>query len=205
MVRHRPTAAAAGVLLLAGLTGCTGSSEPGGDATSSSPSPSASPTSPAPASPTPTSTLDPAQQEAFEQASGVVLAFRQTWLDLYTGARTDLNDLNDVVAAGDLLDASLLKVQDDLNQGVTAEPKNAQVVLVTAEPETVRLKAEPPTVVVQACIDGTAATTNYPDGSQEKGVREQFSYTVIKTTYLPDPGWAVLEMKGPPDPELRRC
>ena len=73
--RLLPPAAAAGVLTLL-LAGCS----------PDTPAPSPTPTTAtASASPTPTSTLTPAQQEAFEQATDVVLAFEQTILDLYTG------------------------------------------------------------------------------------------------------------------------
>lgn len=201
MVRPLPTAAAAGVLLLSGLAGCTSNPDPG---PSGSPSVSVSQPS-VPVSPSPTWTLPPDEQEAFAEATDVVMAFAQTWVDLYTGARTDLNDLNDVVAAGDLLDASLKRVSQDLSQGVKSTPLGAQVVLVSAEPGRVTLDSDPPSVVLEACIDSTSVTTSFPDGSHEEGVREKATYTVIQTSYLPAPGWAVEKMVGPADPEQRRC
>ena len=71
------------------------------------------------ASASPTSTLTPAQQEAFEQATDVAIPSADD-VDLYTGVRTDVNDLNDVVATGDLLDASLRNASQALNQGYRA-------------------------------------------------------------------------------------
>ena len=159
-----------------------------------------------PSTPSPTSDLNAREQKAFEDATDAVVAFNQTWVDLYTGARTNLNDLYQVLAEGDLLDASLKKAQQDLTSGASASPKGAQISLVSSEPVSVELKADPPTVVLNACIDSTAVTTIESEGATpEPGVREQVTYTVVKTSYLPAPGWAVQKMEGPADPEKRRC
>jgi hypothetical protein len=179
------------------LAGCSPDSTP-----SASPTPTASQTS---VSPTPTSTLAPAEQEALDQATDVVVAYQQTIVDLYTGARTDVNDLNAVVATGNLLDASLKSVSQGLSQGYRMEPANAQVVLVSAEPAGIELEADPVTVVVRACLDQSAITSVSPDGSTKPGVREEVDYTVVKTDYLPAPGWAVESMEGDPDAEDRAC
>ena len=192
----RPAAAAGALALL--LAGCS----PDSSTPSTSPTPTASQTS---ASPTPTSTLAPAEQEAFDQATDVVVAYQQTIVDLYTGARTDVNDLNAVVATGDLLDASLKSVSQGLSQGYRMEPANAQVVLVSAEPVGIDLDEDPATVVVRACLDQSAITSVSPDGSTKPGVREAVDYTVVKTDYLPAPGWAVESMSGDPDAEDRAC
>lgn len=193
----RPAAAGAFALLLAGCS-------PDSPGPSTSPTPTASQTS-ASASPSATSTLTPAEQEAFDQATDVVVAYQQTIVDLYTGARTDINDLNDVVASGDLLDASLRNASQALSQGYSAEPPSAQVVLVSAEPVGTNLDSDPPTVVVRACIDQSAVTIVKPDGSTSAGLRDELDYTVVKTDYLPDPGWAVESMVGDPDPQDRAC
>ena len=50
----------------------------------------------------------------------MVLAYRQTITDLYSGARTNLNDLNSV-AAGDLRDQGLKNIQQSLSDGLTVE------------------------------------------------------------------------------------
>lgn len=160
----RPAAAAGALALL--LAGCS----PDSSAPSTSPTPTASQTS---AAPTPTSTLAPAEQEAFDQATDVVMAYRQTGVDLYTGARTDVNDLNAVVAIGDLLDRELKNVSQGLTQGYSSEPIGAQVTLVSAEPVSIDLDADPPTVVVRACIDASGVTDVAPDGTRTPGVREQ--------------------------------
>ncbi len=192
-------AAAAGALALL-LTACS----PDSPIPSTSPTPAASQTW-ASASPTPTSTLTPSEQEAFEQATSVALAFRQTGVDLYTGARTDVNDLNDVVAAGDLLDRELKNVSQGLSQGYSSQPAGAQLVLVSAQPLSIDLDADPPRVVVRACIDATGVTDVAPGGKRTPGVREQLDYTVVTTDYLPAPGWAVLKVTGERDPEDRTC
>ena len=206
-LRH-PTVLAAAVLLLA-QTGCTNSTPPpadGSPTTSSASTASPAVSSTPAATPSPTSTLTTTEQQAFDEATDAVMAYRQTWVDLYTGARTNLNDLHTVLAGGELLDASLRTIQQDLNSGVSSTPKGAQIALVSAEPVTMKLKKDPPTVVIRACIDATSVMTKLSaDDPPHEGVREEATYTVIKTSYLPLPGWAVLEMTGPADPENRRC
>lgn len=195
----RPTVIAGALALL--LTACS-SGDPGPTET---PSVSTSPSSTTSASPAPTSTLSVADQEAFEQATDVVVAYQQTIVDLYTGARTEVNDINMVVAPGDLLDTSLQNTSQGLSQGYRMEPADAQVVLVSAEPVSVELDKDPSTVVVRACIDQSAITVVSPDGTTEPGLRDELDYTVVKTDYLPDPGWAVQSMEGDPDPKDRAC
>jgi hypothetical protein len=109
------------------------------------------------------------------------------------------------VATGDLLDASLKSVSQGLSQGYRMEPANAQVVLVSTEPVGIELDEDPATVVVRACIDQSEITSVSPDGSSKPGVREAVDYTVVKTDYLPAPGWAVKSMTGDPDAEDREC
>ena len=154
-MNHHPTRALAGVLV-AGLllAGCSGDPQP----VASSGSPSASATGSAQpngsASPSPTSTLTAEEQQAFEEATAVVLAYRQTITDLYSGARTNLNDLNEV-AAGELRDEGLKNIQQSLSDGWRSNPR-AWVRLVSAEPIAVNLVEDPEIVVVRACIDATA-------------------------------------------------
>jgi hypothetical protein len=148
--------------------------------------------------------LNPAQQEAFEQASEVVMAYRQTVLDLYSGTRTRVNDLDNYVT-GEKLDEARIDVSRGLAEGRRSEPTGVQLRLVVAEPVSVRLKADPPAVTLWACIDGSAVTGIEPDGSRLPGKRERLQYTVVKTTYLPEPGWAVSNVKGARNPEDRAC
>ncbi len=196
----RPAAIAGALALM--LTACTPNDSPSPSATLTGPG---SPTPTVSTSASPTSTLTPAEQEAFDQATAVALAYRQTGVDLYSGARTSVNDLNDVVAAGDLLDRELRNVSQGLSQGYRSEPLGAQLVLVSAEPVRIELDSDPSTVVVRACIDAGAVTDVAPDGTRTPGVREQLDYTVVKTDYLPEPGWAVLRVTGERDPEDRAC
>jgi len=106
---------------------------------------------------------------------------------------------------GDLLEQARNTVQKGLVGGQRSEPKGGQLVLVSAEPVKVRLKADPPSVVVRACIDATALTGIDAEGNRSPGVREELDYTLVKTTYLPDPGWAVTRVTGDPDAEDRTC
>lgn len=205
MNRRHPLTLALTAALVIVLAGCTDNTPPPGDGSPTIPVTSTAPNSSTP-TPSASSTLTAAQQQAFDDATDAVMAFRQTWVDLYTGARTNLNDLHTVLAEGDLLDASLKTVQQDLNSGVSSSPKGAQITLVSAEPVSIKLKKDPPTVVVRACIDATNVMTKLAeDASPHEGSREEATYTVVKTTYLPAPGWAVQEMRGQADPEKRRC
>lgn len=191
------------VLLASGmlLAGCRSEPAPQG---SGSPTPSASATTSASPIPSASSTLTAAQEEAFEQAADVVMAYSQTITDLYSGARTRINDL-DNYATGGLLDQDRTAVSLGVRRGIRSEPEGVQLTLVLAEPESVKLKADPPTVVLWACIDATDVTDVLADGTRQAGVRERLQYTVVKTAYLPDPGWAVSEVKGDKDPEDRAC
>lgn len=203
-----PTAVAA--LAAAGLllAGCSSDPAPAAsDAPASSSSASAPATASASttASPSPTSTLSAAQQQAFDEAAQVVMAYRQTVTDLYSGARTRLNDLNDVATGEETLDQGLKNISLSLREGWRSEPKGAQLVLVSAEPVKVSLKKDPPTVIVRACIDASAATGISPKGERTQGAREELDYTVVKTTYLPDPGWAVSRVTSDKAKDDRKC
>jgi hypothetical protein len=202
--RTVPVLTVSAVLAAAGLmlAGC--SSPPTPAATDPAASASASPSTSASPAASPASALSAAEQEAFEQATAVVMAYNQTYTDLYTGARTRINDL-DNYATGDKLDRDRTNVQLGLASGRRGEPLGAQLVLVSAEPAEVDLAADPATVVVRACIDFTAVTDILPDGTRTPGGRAEYDYTVVRTTYLPDPGWAVSRIQGDRDPEDRTC
>jgi hypothetical protein len=148
--------------------------------------------------------LTAAQQEAFEQATEVVMAYRQTIIDLYSGARTRVNDLDNYVT-GDLLDSERIAVSRGLAEGKRSKPEGIQLKLVSSEPVTVDLKSDPAQVRLWVCIDGTAITARDPDGTEYPGKRERLQYEVVRTTYLPAPGWAVQTAKGAKDPEDRAC
>lgn len=197
-----------GAVLVVVVAGCGPTDQPTATPTSpsSSETASASPsTSPSESgSPSPTSTLTAAQQEAFAQATDVVMAYSQTITDLYSGARTRVNDLDNYVT-GDLLEAERMAVSQGVSQGKRSEPKGVQLTLVSAEPVKVSLKADQPTVLLWACIDGTKVTGIDADGTRLPGKRERAQYQVVKTTYLPDPGWAVQAVKAAKDPEDRAC
>ena len=204
----RPHLTLIAVLTSAGLllAGCSpGRVDPVASVTPSdaSPTPTSSPAT-TPASPSPSSTLTAAQQEALDQATDVVMAYSQTIIDLYSGARTRINDLDNYVT-GDLLEVERSAVHKGLDQGNRSEPEGAQLVLASVEPVKVKLKSDPPTVVLWACIDGSAVTGVDADGTRHPGKTERLQYRVIKTTYLPAPGWAVIEVKGAKDPEDRAC
>jgi hypothetical protein len=148
--------------------------------------------------------LSAAEVEAFRQATDVVVAYRQTIVDLYSGARTDLNDLYKV-ATGELLDQNLRNVQQGLSAGRRVEPDGVQVVLVAAAPVRVDQAEGGLEIVVRACIDGSQVSTVQPDGSEVSGVREELDYTLAPALHLPPPSLAVSRVEGDPLPEDRTC
>ncbi len=92
-----PSARALAGVVAAGmlLAGCTSDPDPGvATGPSANASTSASTGGSASASASPSSTLTPEEQQAVDEATSVVLAYRQTITDFYSGARTNLNDLN---------------------------------------------------------------------------------------------------------------
>ncbi|MGB7982386.1 MAG: hypothetical protein WCF36_16525 [Candidatus Nanopelagicales bacterium] len=187
------------------LVGCSvGSGPQEGAGSSGVPSASATASASTSVDPTPSSTLTPAQQQAFEEATDVVMAYSQTITDLYSGARSQINDLDRYVTEPQL-ERERNAVSQGVARGVRSEPTGVQLVLVAADPVTVRLQAEPPSVVLWACIDATAVTDVLPDGTRKAGVRERAKYTVVQTGYLPEPGWAVQGVTGEPDPKDRAC
>ncbi len=130
----------------------------------------------------------------------MVVAYRQTVVDLLSGARTDLNDLN-LVVTGSLLQDDLKNMQAGLTAGRKAEP-GARVVLVSAQPVQIELEEED-RARVRACIDLTGITFTQPDGSTNQGSRGQADYVLVRTDYLPSPGWAVNTIKI--NEELSAC
>jgi hypothetical protein len=92
-----------------------------------------------------------------------------------------------------------------VRSGIESEPQGAQLALASAEPVAIRLKSDPAKVVLLACVDATGVTDVLADGTRRPGVREELQYTVVKTTYLPAPGWAVSKVTGDKDPEDRAC
>lgn len=199
-VRNRVHRAFGLVAVVAVLAGCSG----GSGTEQAAPTQASSAASSPAASASPSSTLTAAEQRAFEEATAVVLAYRQTIADLYSGARTDLNDL-DKVATGDLLDRGLQNIQQGLSQGYRSEPLGVELELVSAEPVSISMNKEPPTIVVRACIDATGLTDVAPDGSRTRGARELSDYHLAMADYLPRPSWAVTRETAERSPEDRRC
>lgn len=200
----------AALAALVALAGCGGGSAgaPSSSASATTPSaraPASSPaTTDASASASPTSTLSAEEQQAVAEATATVLAYRQTIADLYSGTRTNLNDL-DQVATGELLDANLMGVQQGLSRGQRSRPAGAKLVLVSVEPVRIDLGGDLDSIRIRACIDATAVTDISPEGVQTQGGRESLDYLVVRTDYLADPGWAIAKVEGKSDPESRAC
>jgi hypothetical protein len=195
MTPHPRTIAAAAVVGLL-LTGCT--SDPTPEA-SGTPDPSAPTSASASTSPTasvsPSSTLSAAKQQAVDQATDVILAYEQMFYDLLADPEPYLNKINDVTAQPQL-DIDLRNLQQIVVAGKTIVESSGPVTIASVEPIKVDLKGDPPTVTLLVCVDRTA-TSGTEDGKSWTGPREQAQYRVVKTTYLPDPGWAVSKVLPP--------
>ena len=109
-----------------------------------------------------------------------------------------LNDLNNV-ATQPQLDLDLRSLQDAvvaIAQGKLVIEDTGPVTLASVEPVKVDLKGEPPTVTLEVCVDKTGTRSTYED-KPVTGSRQLIRYRVVKTTYLPDPGWAVAKVLPP--------
>lgn len=192
MNRHRSTryrwataAIAATGLLLAGCADDSPDpSQSTPPATSSSPSASL------------TSTLSAAHQQAVTEATEAVRAYEQTFIDILADPTPTLNDMNKVAAqpqlARDLKNLHMLLSED----AEVVYESTGPVIVASADPVTVDLRDDPHTVVLEACVDATAVRWT-ENGETRQGVREKSSYHVVRTTYLPAPGWAVSRVLTP--------
>jgi hypothetical protein len=176
------------------LTGCSSDPDPTTSSTPPASSPTSASTSPT-ASPTPTSTLSAAEQKAVDHAAAAVLAYEQTIVDVLADPEPYLNAINNV-AAQPQLEIELLNLQQLVAAGETVIQLSGPVTIASVEPIKVNLKGDPPTVTLLVCVDSTATSGTYK-GEPWTGPRQLTQYRVIKTTYLPDPGWAVAKVLPP--------
>ena len=180
------TAALAAVVL---LTACTGP----GPTPSTSPTPTTTPSTTS--TPSPASTLSPAKQQALDEATEAVRAYEQTFIDILADPSPRLNDMNDV-AAQPQLGIDLRNLQEIVNSGQTTIDSTGPVVVASAAPLAIDLKGDPASVTALVCVDRTAVTGTVK-GEATTGLRQEAQYVVVKTTYLPAPGWAVSRVSPP--------
>ena len=193
MTPRAPLAAAIAVGLL--LAGCSSDPDP---VTSPTPIASASSSASASASPSPSSTLSAAKQKAVDEAAAVVLAREQMFYDLQSDPEPNLNDINNVVTDPQL-DLDLLSLQEAARlvaEGKKVVESTGPVTIASVDPVKVDLQGDPPTVTLEVCVDKTATRSTFEGKPVEAG-RELARYRVVKTTYLPDPGWAVAQVLPP--------
>lgn len=162
------------------------------------------PSATASASPIASPALDDHEQVAVDEATAAVLAYRQTLTDLYSGARTNLNDLN-LVTVGVALEQGLPNASIAIRKGYRVEPQGVHVTVASAEPKKLTLKKGASTVVLSVCIDATQLEGVDPDGSRHPGVRERLDYKVVQTKHLPAPGWAVTQVTSDEKAGQREC
>jgi hypothetical protein len=118
--------------------------------------------------------------------------------DLQADPEPNLNDINNVVADPQL-DRDLLSLQEAARlvaEGKTVVESTGPVTIASVEPVKVDLEGDPPTVTLEVCLDRTTTRVTY-EGQPVEGGRELARYLVVKTTYLPDPGWAVSQVLPP--------
>ncbi len=197
--RVRLLAAVAAASLL--LAGCSADPDPVGSSPTASPAPTAStaPSASSSASASPSTTLSAEKQQAVDETTAVVLAYEQMFYDLLADPSRPLNDLNDVAAqpqlARDLRSVQQLRVK--LNAGTATIDSSGPVRLASVKLLKVDLAGDPPTVTLLVCVDQSAASGT-EDGKPWTGKRQESRYRVVKTTYLPAPGWAVSKLLPPP-------
>ena len=192
----RPTlVAAAAVGLL--LAGCTSDPTPTATGTPTSTASASSSTSPSP-----TSTLSAAEQKAVDEATTVILAREQLLTDLLADSDPRLNDLNDLVTDPQV-DLDLTSTRQLIGARETVIESTGPKSIAAVEPVKVDLKGDPPTVTLLVCVDSSAVSGTYRD-NPFTGSRQEMQYRVVKTTYLPDPGWAVAEVLPPKGSEGSR-
>ena len=80
--------------------------------------------------------------------------------------------------------------------GETVIESTGPVTIASVEPVKVDLKGDPPTVTLLVCVDRTA-TQRHLQGQALDRAPADAQYRVVKTTYLPDPGWAVSKVLPP--------
>jgi len=178
-------ATAAGLLLV----GCSATPD---TATSPTASASASTSS----SPSPTSPLSAAKQQAVDEATAVILAREQLLTDLLADPTPRLNDLNDLVTDPQL-DLDLNSTREFILARETVMASAGPITIASVEPVKIDLKGDPPTVTLLVCVDSSAVSGTY-QGEPFTGSRQEGLYRVVKTTYLPDPGWAVAKLLPAP-------
>lgn len=187
-----PRRAAIAALAAAGLLlGC--SSDP--DPATTPPSTPASASATASASPNPTSTLSAAKQQAVDEATAVVLAYEQMQVDLLANPEPNLNDLNTVTAQPQLR-TDQINLQETILAGDTVIESTGPITIASVEPVKIDLKGDPPTVTLLVCVDSSAVSGTY-EGRPSSGRRQSVQHRVVKTDYLPAPGWAVAEVLPP--------
>lgn len=197
MTPHPRTLATTAVVMCLLLTGCTSDPTPTTSGTPSASAPASASASPS-VSASPSSTLPAAERKAIDQATAVVLARAQMITDIPADPEPYLNAIN-AVSAQPQLDLDLSSLQDALiavAKGELVFEATGPVTLAKVEPIKVDLEGEPPTVTLAVCVDRSAVRGRV-DGKPTTGPREEALYRVVKTTYLPDPGWAVAQVLPP--------
>jgi hypothetical protein len=116
--------------------------------------------------------------------------------DILADPEPSLNDMNEVATQPQLA-LDLKNLQGIVAEGGFTVTSTGPVVVASTEPVRFDLEGDPATVTLVACVDKSAANGTNPDGSAFTGVRQQAQYRVVKTTYLPAPGWAVAEVLPP--------
>ena len=132
----------------------------------------------------------------------MILAREQLLTDLLADSDPRLNDLNDLVTDPQI-DLDLTSTRQLIGARETVIESTGPKSIAAVEPVKIDLKGDPPTITLLVCVDSSAVSGTYRD-KPFTGSRQEMQYRVVKTTYLPDPGWAVAEVLPPKGSEGSR-
>ena len=128
----------------------------------------------------------------------MVLAYEQMFYDLLADPEPYLNDINNV-ATQPQLDLDLRSLQEQSGRREHARdrvdrPSDDRLGRAGRGRPQALTRPPSPSLV---CVDTPAATATYEGKPVDGQPRELTQYRVVKTTYLPDPGWAVAKVLPP--------
>ena len=152
--------------------------------------------------------LSAQEQVALDQAVEVVMGYRQTITDLYSGAATRVADL-DKYLSGDKLIREKRNVEVGIRDGRRATPMGVKLREAGSSLIDFRSKANRTSVTVGICTDATDVISIRSNGSSARGVREFLNYSLVisnsENSSSARPIWLITSTTGSPIAEEREC
>ena len=131
-----------------------------------------------------------------DEATEAVRRYAQMFYDILRDPSPTLNDMNKVAAQPQLaLDLKSLQHPSSPQVKRPWIPRDRYSWPCRAR-QSSNPSGDPPTVVVAACVD-RSANGGTESGEPWTGRRQVAQYRVVKTDYLPAPGWAVAKVLPP--------